>query len=764
MLIDRLTERAKTVVLSFNAKDSEKSSKILVAIKKASGMGNFLYQNALGLALNKSMVIAIDTLVKEAYYQAVKMEHPYVGTEHLFLALLKLAKSTDYSRVKYELLKTNIFPTALKSVDKLKKIPILDTFGDNLNQKTVRNADKPLIYREAYQSLVAALLLKTTTNVLIIGDDGVGKRSLVDLLARNISSLEIPPVFVGYHVIEFDMMGFMTSLFNKGGNVDYGLQQLSEELKSLNRVILVIKNFQHIFFASSAGLSIPMFYTMFKSAIDYTNVRMIATMNSAIYDKLFSENEHLIADFSVIEVPEPTDKETQKIMESTAIYLSDFHNIDISADVIKTVYKHAKTIDSAPKFPQRGVELLDHCCTYAILKKSRVPIAYKKLVDQSYKKLGDLDATLESGRYDKALKLRTDLKQFDLALLHKEVSIFNPLKKLTLTQEDVAEAFISFKEDSKASVPQAKNSIVNLASLADKVKKQLIGQDNAVDLVTKSLIRSRLGLRAKKRPLGNFLFLGPTGVGKTELAKVLAASFFGDKALIRLDMSDFSEKHTAARLVGAPPGYVGFGEGGELTSKIEAHPDSVVLFDEVEKAHPDVLNILLQIMEEGELSDAKGNTFDFSKSVVILTSNLGTEILHNAGIGFDETKIADGKIEEMLKSNLKRTLKPELLNRFDELIVFHRLRKEDQFRILDLLIKEIVTTVREQKITLAVALGAKTWLLQKGYSEEYGARGLRRVIEKEMLDKIANFLLAHKKRPLKLHVELDGESLKIVEK
>ena len=280
-----------------------------------------------------------------------------------------------------------------------------------------------------------------------------------------------------------------------------------------------------------------------------------------------------------------------------------------------------------------------------------------------------------------------------------------------------------------------------------------------MEIVAKALIRSRLGLRSKKRPVGNFFFFGPTGVGKTELAKVLAEVAFGENSLIRLDMSDFSEKHTVARLVGAPPGYVGYGEGGELTSKIELKPESVILFDEIEKAHPDVLNILLQIMEEGELSDAKGNRFDFSKSVVILTSNLGTEILHNKDIGFEEKDISDEGVSDRLRHNLKKILKPELINRFDETVVFKRLKKESLLKILDLLLLEVNERLISQKVYLKINTEAKRFLLKAGQSDEYGARSLRRTIEKELLDKIAEVLLKVKERPLKLSAGVKNNDL-----
>jgi ATP-dependent Clp protease ATP-binding subunit ClpC len=761
MTLDRLTERAKLVLLDLPRKEKVSGTKLLEAIKKVSGMGNHLVQSIPGLRIAKTKSIDIKKLIKEAYFQSIKFGHTYVGTEHLLLALTKLTSSPDFNRVKLELLKQSAFPNNIRIGDKGHKTPLLDAFGEVLNTKTLRSLDKPLIYREIYESLVAALLLKNTPNVLLIGDTGVGKRTLVEYLARNITSLDVPPALAGYQVIEFDLLAFMTSLFNKGG-IEFGLSQLSEELKSYGRVILFVKNFQNIFFAAAGGFTVPMFYSMFKSSVDFVNVRMVATLNSTIYEKILVESEHIIEDFAVIEVPEPTSVEILKILETTALRMGEFHNIDINLNVVGYIYKKAKEIENNVKFPQRGVDLMDHCCTYALLKKSRIPESYKKLVDESFDLLTSMDTDLEKGNYDKAINVRNKLKAFDTKLSSKEEKIFVSGKKFKLTVTDVDEAFHVFKDEKGESLDTI--NFNKLATLADEIKKRIIGQDEAVETVAKSLIRAKLGLRSKKRPLGNFLFLGPTGVGKTELAKVLSDTFFGEKSLIRLDMSDFGEKHNVARLVGAPPGYVGYGEGGELTTKIEARPDSVVLFDEIEKAHPDVLNILLQVMDEGELSDARGNVFDFSRAVVILTSNMGTEILHTKDIGFDEKKQNDKSIEARLRNNVKKIIKPELINRFDEIIIFKRLGEEIQLRVLDLLIKDVDAALDKQSIKLSVAKPVKEHILKLGYSEEYGARGLRRTLEKELLDKLAEYLLEDRNRPLGLLAEMEGNRIVIAKK
>ena len=747
-MLDRLTDRAKEALGRFKNKDFAVSGKLLAAIVATDGMGTIIAHSIPELKIPKTKKIDLTGLVKEAYYLAAKFEHPYVGTEHLLLALLNVVKSPDYNKARVELVKLNILPSTLNTGAKGRKTPLLDLYGSNLNVRTLKDLDKPLVYREVYESLVAGLLLKTAPNVLLIGQNGVGKRTLVELLARNITSLNVPQQLAGYQIIEFDMLAFMTGVFNKGGNFDAGMIGLTEELRSLGRTILYVKNFQNVFFATAGGFAVPMFYSMFRSALDAIGVRMIATLNDNLYDKIFSENEHMIEDFSVIEVPEPTEKESKKIMETMSLYLSEFHDITISTEMADYIFKKAKNFDTGTSFPKKGVDLMDHCCAYVSLRRGRVPENYKKLVDESFGRLAEMDFQIEHGSYEKALKLRGKIKSDDTKLVSFEKKIFFDKRRVTLTKEDVDSAFEAFKEDKH--VEESRVNLTRLALLAQRVKESITGQDEAVDTVTRSLIRSRLGLRSKKRPLGNFLFLGPTGVGKTELAKVIAEVFFGEKSLIRLDMSDFSEKHTVARLVGAPPGYVGYGEGGELTTKISTHPDSVVLFDEIEKAHPDVLNILLQIMEEGELSDMRGTVFDFSRSVVILTSNLGTEILQDNSIGFELVKASGSKISDRLKLNLKKIIKPELLNRFDEIIVFNKLGTEAALRVLDLLIKDITEHLVDQSIKLSVTPEVKQYLLSKGYSEEYGARGLRRTIDKELLDVIATFLLEHKERPLHL--------------
>lgn len=757
MLLNRITSRALEIMIQVGGQPQVSATIILNNIRKSEGMGTILLQNIPKLNINKQKSVDPKILLKEAYHQSIKFQHTYVGTEHLLVALLKLSGSRDLEVVKGELRKINVFPGPA-SLENIKKTPLLDTYGVNMNYLIFGDGNFSSLDRNEYKFLVSTLLQKNNPNPLLIGASGVGKRSLVKLLVKNINSLNVPPLLFGHQVIEFDLLSFMTGFLNKTAS-DFGISALVDELKSAGKIILYIKNFQNLFFSTSAGFAVPIFYSMFKSSLENTGIKIITSMNTDLYERIEAENQHLIENFTVVEVLEPDEKEILQILRINSDYLSKFHTINISEDLITYIYRRSKDEIKDIKFPQKGLELMDRACSRLLVKKTKISKKYKNLIDRTYKLAQNFDQNIEEGNFRKAAKERRELINMEGYLYQKEqkMTISKPLI-LTTVEVDEAIEDLGGKKDSVTSIQGVKV----LSKYLPLIKQQIIGQDLAVDAVVKALVRARLGLRSKKRPIGNFLFLGPTGVGKTELAKVLAQVAFGEDSLIRLDMSDFSEKHNVARLVGAPPGYVGYGEGGELTSKIELKPDSVVLFDEIEKAHPDVLNILLQIMEEGELSDAKGNKFDFSSAVVILTSNLGTDIMHNTDIGYEEKELSDESVAGRLQHNLKKILKPELINRFDDVIVFKKLKQEGLLKILDLLLNEVLDKLISQSVHLRVNNSAKKYLLKIGHSDEYGARSLRRAVEKELLDKIAEALLANEKRPLTLTAAVKNKNLLIV--
>lgn len=753
LILDKLTEKAKDVLLelSKNNSSSKDAKSVLEVINNSSGIGKALIQSIPKIKIKLDESVDLNALVQEAFYQAYKLKTSYVGTEHLLLALLKLTGNNDLSLLTKELGKLNSFPSFVKSVESQKRTPILDAFGINLNKKHLSQSEK-VIARDEVDVLISILLQKDNYSPLIVGDLGVGKRSLVNLFVNKLIDNEVPSVLLDTTIIDFDIVGFISSFSNKEG-LEYGISSLTEELETFDKVILYFKNFQSIFVPTQGGLTVPLAFAMIHDQLKDYGVKLIAIMNTPVYEKVVAENEHVLDGFSTISLEEPEDDINKKIIKEKLAELKNFHNIKVEEDVAEFAFNKAKEIRNA-KFPKKVVDLLDQSFTKILLKNSKVPAKYKNLIKKKNLLWEEFNALIEESDFGEALKLKNKFDKANVRLgeVYKEI---NSSKNLTLTTEEIDDVL---EEMGNIRIGSKNQDFTHLSKLSESMKKIIIGQDESVGIVVKSLIKSKLGLRNSKKPLGNFLFLGPTGVGKTEFAKALATEFYGQGSLIRLDMSDFAEKHNVARLVGAPPGYVGFGEGGELTEKIEKNPSSVVLFDEIEKAHPDVLNILLQIMEEGELNDAKGQTFDFSKSVIILTSNLGTEFFHKNQIGLTTETFSKELSKNKLLDNLKKVMRPELINRFDEVVIFSQLEKDDQIRILDKQLFELFSILKKQKIDLIVTKAVNDLLIEIGYSKEYGARGLKRMIEKELVNKIAEVLLSNPERPLSLKaVEKDKE-------
>ena len=753
LILDKLTEKAKDVLLelSKNNSSSKDAKSVLEVITNSAGIGKALIQNFPKFKIKLDTSIDLNTLVQEAFFQSYKLKTTYVGTEHLLLALLKLSGISDLNPYIKELGKLNSFPSFVKIVESQKRTPVIDAFGINLNKQALIENHK-LISRTEVEVLISILLQKDNISPLIVGDLGVGKRSLVNLFVKRLVDNEVPSILLDTTVIEFDIVGFISSFSNKEG-LEYGISSLTEELDNFDKVILYFKNFQSIFVPTQGGLTVPLAFSMIHEQLKDSGIKLIAIMNTPVYEKVAAENEHVLDGFSTLTLDEPEEDLNKKIIKDKLIELTKFHNIKVSENVAEYALEKSKDIKNT-HFPKKSVDLLDQSFTKILLKNSKVPAKYKNLIKKKNMLWEEFNSLIEESNFSEALKLKNKLDKLNVQLddVYREI---NSSKNLTLTTDEIDEVL---DEMGNIRIGSKNQDFAQLSNLSSKIKKIIIGQDTAVDTVVKSLIKSRLGLRSSKKPLGNFLFLGPTGVGKTEFAKVLATEFYGSNSLIRLDMSDFSEKHNIARLVGAPPGYIGYGEGGELTEKILKNPSSVVLFDEIEKAHPDVLNILLQIMEEGELVDSIGQTFDFSKSVIILTSNLGTEFFHRNQIGLTKDDQSKEKSETKLLDNLKKVMRPELINRFDDLIVFHQLEKDDVVIILDKQLQELISNLKRQKIDLIVSQSVNDKLIDLGYSKEFGVRALKRTLEKQLVNQIADILLENTQRPLKLKaVEKDSK-------
>jgi ATP-dependent Clp protease ATP-binding subunit ClpC len=757
LVLDKLTEKAKDVLLelSKNNSSSKDAKSVLEVITNSAGIGNVLIKNLPKFNIDLNTSIDLNSLVQEAFYQSFKLKTSYVGTEHLLLALLKLSGIVNLNPYIKELSKLNSFPSFVKIVESQKRTPVLDAFGINLNKKTIGENQK-LLARNEVDVLISILLQKDNFSPLIVGDLGVGKRSLVELFVKRLVDNEVPTVLLDTTVFEIDIVGFISSFSNKEG-LEYGISSLTEELENFDKVILYFKNFQSIFVPTQGGLTVPLAFSMIHDQLKELNVKIISIMNTPVYEKVVAENEHVLDGFSTLVLEEPGEELIKKIIKEKLYDLTRFHNIKVSENVSSYAFEKSREFKNS-RFPKKSVDLLDQAFTKVLLKNSKVPLKHKNLIKKKNFLMSDFNSLLEESSFSEALKVKTRLDKLNTRLDESYNSI-KASRNLVLTTNELDEVL---DDMGNIRIGTKNQDFTQLSNLSKNLKKIIIGQDFAVDIVVKSLIKSRLGLRNSKKPLGNFLFLGPTGVGKTEFAKALSQEFYGPNSIIRLDMSDFAEKHSIARLVGAPPGYIGYGEGGELTEKIDKNPSSVVLFDEIEKAHPDVLNILLQIMEEGELVDARGQNFDFSKAVIILTSNLGTEFFHKNQIGLTRDSSSKENSELKLLDNLKKIMRPELINRFDDLIVFHQLEKEHVVEILDKQLNELIGNLKKQKIDLTINQDVNNKLIDQGYSKEYGVRALKRTIEKNLVNLIAEILLENTQRPLKLKaVEVDSK-IKIV--
>lgn len=608
LVLDKLTEKAKDVLLelSKNNSSSKDAKSVLEVITNSAGIGNVLIRNLPKFKIDLNTSIDLNNLVQEAFYQSFKLKTSYVGTEHLLLALLKLSGIGNLNPYIKELLKLNSFPSFVKIVESQKRTPVLDAFGINLNKKMLSENQK-LLARNEVDVLVSILLQKDNFSPLIVGDLGVGKRSLVELFVKRLVDNEVPTVLLDTTVFEIDIVGFISSFSNKEG-LEYGISSLTEELENFDKVILYFKNFQSIFVPTQGGLTVPLAFSMIHDQLKELNVKIISVMNTPVYEKVVAENEHVLDGFSTLVLEEPSEELNKKIVKEKLFDLTKFHNIKVSENVASYALEKARELKNS-RFPKKSVDLLDQAFTKVLLKNSKVPVKHKNFIKKKNILLNDFNSYIDESSFSEALRIKTKLDKINTRLQDSYNSIKSS-RNLILTTDEIDEVL---DDMGNLRIGLKNQDFSYLSNLSKNLKKIIIGQDRAIDIVVKSLIKSRLGLRNSKKPLGNFLFLGPTGVGKTEFARALASEFYGPNSLIRLDMSDFAEKHSVARLVGAPPGYIGYGEGGELTEKIDKNPPSVVLFDEIEKAHPDVLNILLQIMEEGELVDARGQTFDFSK-------------------------------------------------------------------------------------------------------------------------------------------------------
>lgn len=628
------------------------------------------------------------------------------------------------------------------------KKTFLDQYSTDLTSQAKEGKLDPVVGREMQiRRLVTILNRRTKNNPVLIGEPGVGKTAIVEGVASRIVADDVPDALLDKRIVMLDLAAMIAGTKYRGEFEDR-LKKVMKELENDDKTIVFIDEVHQLVGAGSAEGSMDA-GNILKPALARGKIQMIGATTTNEYNKHIEKDAALERRLQPIIVPESTEQETLAILRGLKKHYEDFHAVTISDEVLVDTVRLAGRYIQDRFMPDKAIDLLDETAAHLRVDKGKTPPRVRELQKELKLVQVRIDEAVDNEDYEKAAKEKQRASQI-LEELNQLLKSGNTAKRLKLNSEDVADTVARM-----TGVPVSKvvrSEVSYLLNLEKNLSKHVIGQNEAVSAVAKAVRRSRSGVSSEKRPIGSFIFMGPTGVGKTELARVLALEFFGNKdSLIKIDMSEFSERHTTSRLVGAPAGYVGYDDGGQLTDKIRRQPYSVVLFDEIEKAHPDVFNMLLQLLEDGTITDAKGRKVDFSNTIIIMTSNVGAQKLQKeAKLGFSADDDKDkqnldelhAKNKEEVRSELKKLMRPELLNRIDKTIVFRALTKPDALLIVDLQLDELRSRLVRRGITITATKSAKEYLVDKGYDAKNGARPIRRLIQEEIENYIADKIIA----------------------
>ncbi|MDH5682008.1 MAG: ATP-dependent Clp protease ATP-binding subunit, partial [Spirochaetota bacterium] len=661
-------------------------------------------------------------------------------------ALILESKDINIEKVRNEILRLLGHTGIMKSKEKVSvKTPTLDEFGRDLTDLAQKKELDPVIGREKeIERVIQILSRRKKNNPVLIGEPGVGKTAIVEGLAQNIITGNIPELLLKKRVLTLDLASIVAGTKYRG-EFEERLKNIMKEIRKANNIILFIDELHTLIGAGGAEGAIDA-ANMLKPALARGELQCIGATTLNEYKKYIERDAALERRFQPVIVKEPSVDETIEILKGLKGTYETHHRVVYSEDSVIAAANLSHRYISDRYLPDKAIDLIDEAGAKARLQNTTRPQNFTELEKEISKLVVSKDECVKAQDYEKAAEMRDKVNELKKKLKDmtenwkKEVSV-----DVTQIGSDEISEIVSYSTGIPVTRINESES-KKLLKMEDELHNRVIGQNEAVEAISRSIRRSRTGLKSKKRPTGSFIFLGPTGVGKTELSKALAEFLFGnEEALIRIDMSEFMERHAVSRLVGAPPGYVGYDEGGELTEKVRRRPYSVVLLDEIEKAHPDVFNILLQILEEGQLSDNLGHTVDFRNTVVIMTSNVGArEISKGRYLGFSNE--GDGEkdfndLKSKALNELKKMFNPEFINRVDEIIVFHSLTREHIREIVDVMLKEVNDLLMEKDITISMNDEIKSFLAGHGYDKKYGARPLRRTIQRMLEDPLSNELL-----------------------
>ncbi|TMB92144.1 MAG: ATP-dependent Clp protease ATP-binding subunit [Chloroflexi bacterium] len=792
---ERFTERAKKV-LTLAQEEAERSHHsyigtehlLLGLLREGEGLAAKVLNN-LGVEINKvrstiesvlgrneriiiQQIIPtsrVKKVIEISFEEARRMGNNYVGTEHLLLGLLiegegiaahvleDLGANLEKTRAEIERLlhESGLEEESKEAQKKPSKTPLLDQFCRDLTDLAQKNQLDPVIGRAMeIERVVQILSRRTKNNPALIGEPGVGKTAIAEGLAQQIILGNIPESLMGKRVLTLDM-GALVAGTKYRGEFEERLKKILDEIRSSREVVLFIDELHTLVGAGAAEGAIDA-ANILKPALARGEIQCIGATTLNEYRKYIEKDAALERRFQPVFVDEPTLPETIEILHGIRPLYEKHHRVKITDDALKAAAELSVRYVNDRSLPDKAIDLIDESSARVRMKLTTTPEDLRQMQRDIRELQTQKEEAIAAQDYETAASFRDkEKKQKD-----KYVSLEMKWRdELGATVPDVTEEHIAEIISSWTGVPVSRlveEETSRLLRMEDEIHKRYVGQDDAVKVISQAVRRARAGLKGAKRPIGSFMFLGPTGVGKTELARALAAFLFDNEdAIIRLDMSEFMERHSTARLVGSPPGYVGYDEGGQLTEAVRRRPYSVVLFDEIEKAHPEVFNMLLQILEDGRLSDAKGKAVNFSNTIIIMTSNLGVSGLKiNMSLGFqpavpDERAAGSehAKMRDSIMDDLKKQFRPEFLNRVDAVVVFQRLSHEQMLSIVDLMLAKVALTLAAQELVFTVSDEAKEKLVVEGFDKIYGARPLRRVIQRVIEDPLSEELLRLKHGP-----------------
>ena len=720
--------------------------------------------NTVGLAEQEGYTPSARRVIENSYREAIRFKAPLIGTEHLLLAMIR-----EGDCVAARLLNTMGISVQKLNIDLLvamgedapqstredamsgksrgkKETPTLDAYSRDLTALAREGKLDPVIGRQTeMQRVVQILSRRTKNNPCLIGEPGVGKTAVVEGLAQLIASGEVPETIAQKRVVTLDLSGMVAGSKYRGEFEERIKKVISEVIQDGN-VLLFIDEIHTIIGAGGAEGALDA-SNILKPSLARGELQLIGATTLEEYRKYIEKDAALERRFQPVTVDEPTESEAVEILKGLRPRYEEHHKVTITDDALEAAVKLSARYINDRYLPDKAIDLIDEAASKVRLSGFKEPSEIKDLEEEIAALEKQKENAIRTEAYEKAgdIKKKQEKKREKIEKIRTKWQKERSSKPMVVDENEVADVVAEWTKIPVRKLEEEESE--RLKKLESILHERVVGQEEAVTSVAKAIRRGRVGLKDPKRPIGSFLFLGPTGVGKTELSKALAEAMFGtENALIRVDMSEYMEKHSVSKMIGSPPGYVGYEEGGQLSEKVRRNPYSVILFDEVEKAHPDVFNILLQVLDDGHITDAQGRKIDFKNTIIIMTSNAGAEnIVSPKRLGFasaSDEKESYNFMKGRVMDEVKRLFKPEFLNRIDDIIVFHQLTKEHMKEIVSIMLRSITARAKEQMaITLDVTPEAKELLVEKGYDEKYGARPLRRTIQNLLEDKLAEAVL-----------------------